>query len=214
MDDIDMQLEAALRRPGAGSFRCGLQRAGDGRVAARRRFTRARLRRWTLCGAAAAGALVTLLVGAPLESAARMLLPRWRRQLPAGWVRLNRWRWWPVPMAWALLRRRVRMEVSPDPRPGSRPAPRRVVMRTSRCATGMVMPCCLKARQIARFTSERTLFTPACGSAIQKRSSRSMPESLKCISRDTGARIAQHARDAAGRVHQSSQRQLPDRPGS
>jgi hypothetical protein len=74
MDDIDMQLEAALRRPGAEVSDAGFSE----RVMAalpRRRFTRARLRRWTLCGAAAAGALVTLLVGAPLESAARMLLP-------------------------------------------------------------------------------------------------------------------------------------------
>src|ERR1700722_57173 len=57
----------------------------------------------------------------------------------------------------------------------------------SRCATGMVMLCCLNRRQMARFTSERTLFTPSCGSEIQKRSSSSMPLSLKCIRRETGA---------------------------
>src|SRR5882672_5093441 len=57
----------------------------------------------------------------------------------------------------------------------------------SRCATGMVMPCSLNRRQIARFTSERTLFTPSCGSEIQNRSSSSMPLSLKCMRRDTGA---------------------------
>src|ERR1700683_173543 len=45
----------------------------------------------------------------------------------------------------------------------------------SRCATGMVMPASRNSRQMARLTSERTLFTPASGSAIQKRSSRSMP---------------------------------------
>src|SRR5690606_15726472 len=64
--------------------------------------------------------------------------------------------------------------------------PRTVTVRTSCCDTGMVMLFSLKARQMARFTSERTLFTPCCGSVIQKRSSSSMPESPKFIRRDTG----------------------------
>src|SRR6202789_3960542 len=34
-------------------------------------------------------------------------------------------------------------------------------MTISRCATGMVMLCCLNSRHMARFTSERTLFTPS-----------------------------------------------------
>src|SRR6187402_3326877 len=67
------------------------------------------------------------------------------------------------------------------------PPPRSCTMRTSCCATGMVMPASRNARQMARFTSERTLLTPSCGSEIQNRSSRSIPESPKCISRDTGA---------------------------
>src|SRR4029434_7746604 len=45
----------------------------------------------------------------------------------------------------------------------------------SRCATGILMRFCWNSRQIWRFTSERTLFTPSCGSEIQKRSSRSKP---------------------------------------
>src|SRR6185436_17209645 len=44
---------------------------------------------------------------------------------------------------------------------------------TSRCATGILILCSWNRRQIARLTSERTLFTPSCGSEIQKRSSRS-----------------------------------------
>lgn len=73
MQDLDM-LEAALRRPDAEISDAGFSE----RVMAglpRRRFTRARTRRWTLGGAAVAGAVATLLLGTPLETAARMLLP-------------------------------------------------------------------------------------------------------------------------------------------
>src|SRR5260221_1011386 len=59
--------------------------------------------------------------------------------------------------------------------------------RTSCWVTGIVMPWSRNRRQMLRLTSERTLLTPFCGSAIQKRSSRSMPWSLNCIRRVTGA---------------------------
>src|SRR3954447_15928435 len=48
---------------------------------------------------------------------------------------------------------------------------RSLINRTSCCATGIVMPPSRNRRQMTRLTSERTLFTPFCGSAIQKRSS-------------------------------------------
>src|SRR5256885_179807 len=52
---------------------------------------------------------------------------------------------------------------------------RRGSRRISCCGTGIVTPWARKMRQIARFTSERTLLTPFTGSAIQKRTSSSMP---------------------------------------
>src|SRR5712672_976337 len=66
----------------------------------------------------------------------------------------------------------------------SLPSPSR---RTSCCVTGIVMPWSRNRRQMRRLTSERTLLTPFCGSAIQKRSSRSMPWSENWIRRVTGA---------------------------
>ena len=48
-------------------------------------------------------------------------------------------------------------------------------IRSSRWATGIFTPLSRNNRQIARFTSERTLLTPFIGSAIQKRTSMRMP---------------------------------------
>jgi len=45
--------------------------------------------------------------------------------------------------------------------------------RTSRCATGMTMPCCLNSRKMARFTSSATFVDAFLRSGIQKRSSSS-----------------------------------------
>src|SRR5437773_809652 len=58
---------------------------------------------------------------------------------------------------------------------GRERAGRRGSRRSSCCGTGIVTPWARKTRQIAGFTSERALLTPFPGSAVQKRTSSSMP---------------------------------------
>ncbi len=75
----------------------------------------------------------------------------------------------------------------------------------SRCATGMVMLCSLNSRQMARFTSERTLFTPSCGSEIQKRKFELDAAVAEVHQARHGRRFAQHPRLAFAGLEQNPQ---------
>jgi hypothetical protein len=73
MDSLETQLDVMLHRPepaiGDGGFSEDVMRALPAR-----RFAGAKARRWTLGGAAVAGGLLAVLLGAPLENAFSSLI--------------------------------------------------------------------------------------------------------------------------------------------